>query len=345
MGRRIRILWVALIVVSITVAVSATGVPGEAARPFSCTNFMVANQGAVFLGDSEDAGPGHPLAANPDDAFIFFFPASPTAYGRMHLGWLWLGQHNSYQAGMNAQGLAYGLTTVPELPLTPDPTKPFQQGRHGMFDLWMRQAATVEQAIEITQQFSLERMWYQVMLADADGDAAVIAPGPDGELAITRKPAADAWQVASTFNLAHPQHSIGKDSFTRYDDARKILESADTADLLSIAERALDAVHRERAYALGGTYTVYSTLYDLTNGVAYHYHLSDFDDPVRIDLAVELARGEHVVPITDLVSETVRQDALQRYRAKQYAGIGVAAAAVLGVLTIGVLLVLKLLGS
>jgi len=281
----------------------------------ACTNFMATDGRAVWFGDSEDAGMGHPLEIDPESAVMFFFPGVNGTYGRMHLGWLWQGTRNSYQAGMNDQGLAYGLTAVPNVELLPHPERPYRRGRDEYFDRLLATCVNVDDAIEYAYQFDAEAMWFQIMFADASGAAAVIGPGPDGELAVTRKDAHADVFVASTFNLSDSTQYVGRDAFVRYDDAVATLTESVDENMLDAAEitRALDIVHREGAYGLGQSYTMYSTAYDLENCVAYTYFMSQFGEAVRTDLTAELARGRHTVRLTDLFSSETRDRAFARY--------------------------------
>lgn len=288
----------------------------------ACTNFMATDGEIVLFGDSEDAGLGHPLEIDPESAAMFFFPAVEGQYGRMHLGWLWQGTRNSYQAGMNDQGLAYGLTAVPRTKLTPHPERRYEFGQDPFFDRLISTSANVEEAIEFTFQFSFEECWFQLMIADTTGNAVVIGPGDDGELAVTRKKPADRWFVASTFNLADSTQYVGKDSFKRYEDAETLFAEIVNADNLSAQSFAqgLDVVHRQGAYGMSRAYTMYSTAYDLTNRTAYTYFMSQFDEVVHTDLSEELAKGSHVVRLTDLFSDDLTERALAEYSSIQTSG-------------------------
>ena len=296
-----------------------------------CTTFMVEDGRVVLMGDSEDAGPRHPLAADPGAAYAFFLPGSEEAYGRMHIGWLWQGERRSFQAGMNEKGLAYGLTSVPAVAMTPHPEKRYQRSEGNLFDRLMRMAADVNEAMELLRATGFDELAFQIQLVDSGGDSVVVGPGLDGELAFTRKAEAGGFQAAATFNLAHPSEAIGKDSFDRFEAARSRLTRGlvGTQDPLVFSRDALEDVHREGAYALGGTYTVYSTLYDLTALTVTHYPVAAFDSPIRLDLRSELAGGEHTLALRDLGDDSALAASLRRYRIKQGLGIGLAAASVL----------------
>jgi hypothetical protein len=294
-------------------------------NPKSCTSFMAAYGDKVLFGDSEDANLGHPLGSDPEDSMVFYYPAAEGIYGRMHLGWLWQGKYTSFQAGMNDQGLAYSVTAVPDTPMNPHPERPFSFAEDDFFNSLLKEASNVEEAIAHTLQFDFESWWGQFVFADASGDAAVIGPGPDGELAVTRKDPGDGFLVASTFNLVDPEQYEGKDSFKRYDDAVALLSEIREADDLTIPlfRSALDAVHRERnLYCVFDlcTYSVYSSTFDLQNGVAHLYFLSEFDESAEINLAEELARGAHSARIMNLISDEARISALNRYQSIQTRG-------------------------
>ncbi len=223
------------------------------------TTFMAASDQLVMLGDSEDAGADHPLAKNPEGGMVFFLPASSDHFGRMHLGWLWQGKYRSFQAGMNDQGLAYALTAVPEVSMNRHPERPFLHGRDSFYDRILRNAATVEEAIDLTLQFDFPSCWFQIQYADATGGSAIISPGIDGEMAVTMRTPELSYLVAATFNVADPNQFIGRDSFRRHTTAEGMLETTTAHGTLTINSfsTVLAAVARQRAFLLGGSYTVY----------------------------------------------------------------------------------------
>ena len=60
----------------------------------------------------------------------------------------------------------------------------------------------------------------------------------------------------------------------------------------------MESVHQEGYYS-----TVYSNIYDLTNGVVYLYYFHNFFDEVRLDIGNELSKGERIVKINSLFKE------------------------------------------
>lgn len=291
-------------------------------KGIACTTFMAANDQLVILGDSEDAGADHPLAKNPAGGMIFLLPSSPDQFGRMHLGWLWRGKYRSFQAGMNDQGLAYALTAVPEVSMNRHPERTFLHGRDSFYDRILRNAATVEEAIDLTLQFDFPSCWFQIQYADATGGSAIISPGIDGEMAVTRRAPESSYLVAATFNVADPSQFIGRDSFRRHTTAEEMLDTtiADDTFTISSFSTVLATVARQRAFFLGGSYTVYSTAYDLTNRKAHIYLLSRFDEPIHIDLIEALQEGERAILLKDMMPPKSVRSATNRYWAIQASG-------------------------
>ena len=346
-GHRIRIMAAVLAVLAVFASLamlffpSIGGVPDAVARHgASCTTFMASDGYLVLLGDSEDEGMDHPLAGNPAASYAFFRTGNATEYGRMHLGWLWQGEHDSFQAGMNDHGLAYALTAVPDTPMAPHPERPFRHGRESFYDWILRKAATVDEAIAEVLRFDFASCWFQIQFADALGNSAILSPGSDGEFVITSRLPGDLMLVASTFNRAEPDRYVGRDSFRRSEQAEAALGQAlaEQLTVLSFTE-ALRAVDRQGPYAFNRSYTVYSTVYDLTNLEATLYVLSLYDLPIHLDLLEELSQGDHRVALRDLIPSNALGAATRKYWATQvggFAAVGVPVAGFLVALALGI---------
>ena len=311
---------------AIPILANSTDVP-EPRAGFSCTSLMAASDHLVLLGDCEDAGARHPLAADPTATYMFFLPGDPSRgeLGRMHLGWLWQDRYRSFQAGMNEAGLAYSLTEIPELPMNPHPERPYVHGRDSFYDTILRNAATVDEAIAWTLRFDFSTVWFQILYADAAGDAAILSPGLDGEMAITQRPANSSVLAAATFNAAVPEQFIGRDSFARYEDGKEALSNLIAAEDLSVStfSNVVEHVSRARPYAFNGSYTMYATTYDLTNRMAYTYVLGNHNEPIVIDLAKVLqgTQEDRRVRITELMPSEQLERHVRTYWTIQIAGL------------------------
>lgn len=290
----------------------------------SCTTFFAFNGDMALLGDSEDMGADHPLASDPERSVIWFYPSSAILggkYGVLALGWFW-NDDVSFQSGMNGKGLGLGLTAIPPTPLNSHPEKPFSPTSHGSLYyriLW--DSASVTEAIQIASNYDLEELHYQILIGDASGDAVIISPGSDGELAFTRKEPTEDYLVASTYNCAIPESYIGGDSFKRYDTAVAALENLEnsTNSIVDQCSSILESVHRQSSVQLGA-YTAYSSIFDLKSRVTYIYYLSQFDEVIELNMDEELIKGQHYYRLSELVPVRTNDQALAQYQAAQTRG-------------------------
>lgn len=290
----------------------------------SCTTFFVSYGDMALLCDSEDMGTDHPLASKPEESVIWFYPSSTHLggkYGVLALGWF-CNDSVSFQSGMNGKGLGLGLTAIPPTPLNSHPEKPFSPTSHGSLYyriLW--DSASVTEAIQIASNYDLEELHYQILIGDASGDAVIISPGSDGELAFTRKEPTEDYLVASTYNCAIPESYIGGDSFKRYDTAVAALENLEnsTNSIVDQCSSILESVHRQSSVQLGA-YTAYSSIFDLKSRVTYIHYLSQFDEVIELNMDEELIKGQHYYRLSELVPMRTNDQALAQYQAAQSRG-------------------------
>ena len=259
----------------------------------ACTILTATQDDRVFFGNNEDY-------SNPD-TYYWVVPPGNGTYGGVFFGFddLWP------QGGVNEMGLAFDINALPEAPLNPNPELP------GLYDyegyIALKNCATVDEAVELLSGYDWgEAMWGQIHLADAKGDAVVISAGPDGELSFTRKERGDGALVSTNFNLAFTPDDERTGLCCRYDEAVELLEACGDGGLTSEFVRGvLDAVHVEGAYSN----TLYSSVFDLRNGVIDVYYFHQYDEAVRLVVADELARASEPVPLRDLFSETTMERA------------------------------------
>jgi membrane protease YdiL (CAAX protease family) len=269
------------------------------AVPQGCTVFTVAKGDQVFFGGNDDY-------INPD-SYYWVDPGGAKGYGA-----IWIGTPDNVQQGVNEKGLAYDANGLPRVDVNPHSERILVSGDYNSYPIHiLRECATVEEVIA----WASSHRWHsymhdQMQFADASGDAVIISPGPDGELAFTRKPAGDGFLVSTNFNVANPSHGYGQDS--RYETVQRLLGrlvsqegNLSTQDVASV----LDAVH-----VGGGTsWTIESLLADLPNGVLYLYYFHQFDKPVTLNVAQEIAHPRRPGPLSALFPEDVQREALRRY--------------------------------
>jgi hypothetical protein len=298
----------------------------------SCTNISLTRDGQVLFANNEDT--------HFRDLVIGFFPAGSEGYGSVHVGFRQPDGVIQFGGVMNDKGLAWDLNTAPRSPLNPHPEKPYSHEEDNYLSTISKQAATVEEAIQIARRFDFgDSMAYQFHIADASGDAVVISAGLDGELAFTRKDQVDSYLLLTNFNPAnHKDREVG----WRYQTASAMLEEIDSSSgsIYAYAGGILDAVHLNNLTS----YTLYSNIFDLKNKEIHLYYMAQYDEVVVLNLADELARGARVVDMREFFSpETVAAGdaAYHRFEARFNAAKIAVIALVVGIVAGGAFLAVR----
>jgi len=279
-----------------------------AAGPKSCTVLTASHDDTVLFGYNLD----HPNL----QSYIWFLPSSTEGYGGVLVGYYAEIDGNpriGYEGGMNDQGLAFDTNGLPDAVMNPHPEKPSSWATDNFWTKMLRECSRVTEAVNLAKNFNFGRvMDFQVHVADSAGDAVIISPGSDGELAFTRKGEGDDFLVSTNFNPAHLENSWDYPCW-RYDTATAMLKRIENEDDLTVDyfKSILDAVHQE-----GATYnTICSYICDLKGGVMYLYYFHQFEDVVEFNLTEELAKEERVIQISDLFSQETRDRALDELEA------------------------------
>jgi hypothetical protein len=148
----------------------------------------------------------------------------------------------------------------------------------------------------------------QIHIADASGDAVVISPGPDEEIAFTRKPTGEGYLLSTNFNVATQQGPVD----FRWDTATSMLEMLSDGKALTpeFAGEILNAVHLKTLT----THTLLSNVIDLKKRDIYIYYMSQYNEAARLNIDEELARGQRIVEIRDLISAESAADGDASYQ-------------------------------
>ena len=272
----------------------------------SCTIFTVSYGDRVFYGGNEDY--------TNTNLIVGFFPPTSLEYGSVRIGYR-AGESQNYQVAMNDQGLVWDINSIPEASLNPHPERPFSG--YGVFLTRItNEAVTVEEVVQLAHKFDfgntlLEKV--QIHVADSTGDAVIIGPGPDGEIAFTRKDSGDGYLVSTNFNRAIPTSANHPETYLRYDNAAAMLEKIESEEGLTLDY--LSSILETSHFEFLSTYTLFSYVFDTKNKTTYLYYMSDFDELIELNLPEELARGQRVVPMADLVSQKTLGQALSKHRA------------------------------
>jgi hypothetical protein len=263
-----------------------------------CTVITVSQGNRVFFGGNDDY-------INRDSTY-WVDPGGANRYGA-----IFFGNPDNVQQGFNEIGLAYDANGVPKAPVTSHPGRKSVYGGYASYPIQiLQECATVEEVITWVQEHQWhEAMHDQLHFADATGDAVVISAGPDGKVALTRKPPGDGFLVSTNFNLANP--SSGGYPCWRYSRAEEMLEQIQGQDELTAGRVAsiMEAVHVEGPSG----WTLYSLVADLRQRLVYVYYMFQYDAPIVLSIDEETAQSQPSRSVSELFPEQTQRQADQAY--------------------------------
>jgi hypothetical protein len=275
---------------------------------YACTNFKIKDDQTFFLGNSED----HAFRQI-SDTFITFVPQGQTwpdgsklKYGAVVVGYA-NGSGNSWvQGGMNEKGLAFDSSSVPHT----EPNLHDERPPNLVPEIFS--CETISEVVEYKKTHGVYQQEgsVQSFYLDKSGESVVFHIGEDGEFSFFRSD--ESFQLASNFYVDDPSRgNPGSDAIRRFDAAEQVLDDIVENDDLSIESitLVLDAVHFEGS----AVNTLYSNIFDVTNGDIYLYFFHQFEEVVKLNLEEELAKGRHAYRISDLFTQEVVDDAFDEY--------------------------------
>ena len=252
----------------------------------ACTIFMGSMDGVVLVGNNEDWSHAN--------FTICFVPP----IGNRHGFAKFVATENYYdiRGGMNDQGVFVDSAAVPASPVDYDPEKP--SFPDDMFNTILRFCETTQEAVELFEEnVVLVDEWnWQLLVADAKGDAVVIGAGPDRQIAFTWKNG--TFHLVTNGNIAYPELGQSEWSETRYNSALEMLNKLEHPDNVSIDyfTSILENVSCQ--------YTAYSNVYDLVNLEIYTYYTHNYMSYVKFNLTEELQKGSHCYDLQELFSKS-----------------------------------------
>lgn len=249
-----------------------------------CTGFTVFNDKSVLVGNNED----YNLDCEP---MIKIYPPADGEYGRIvfcNKPYPFENMPHYEFGGMNEKGLFFDSFAVPYKHLTNPESKPVYNGWY--IPNVLKYCSTVDEALMDFNQWHhpiLENN--QILIADRFGDSAII----EGDIVIRK---IGDFQVVTNFRLSNPDD--GWYPCWRYDTAFGMLENMNDLTVDYFTE-ICDATHSEGLYS----YTIYSNVYDLVNGVVYLYYLHDFSKVKVFNLSEDMSLGFNSFYMSDLFNE------------------------------------------
>ena len=153
-------------------------------------------------------------------------------------------------------------------------------------------------------------MIYQIMVAEASGDAIVFSPGSDGEIKITRK-TGDGYLISTNTNREISDEKL-RSTDKRYALTTEMLDRINSEEQLIVENfvSILDRVHTEGVELN----TDFSSVIDLKSLEIYLYYSHQFEEVVTFNLIDELSMGNHEYVIQDLFSKQIVEDAENEQR-------------------------------
>ncbi len=279
----------------------------------ACTNFKIKDDQTVYFGNSEDQ-----TYTQFSETYITFIPIGQVWYdgatiehGTAIVGYANGSGYSWVQGGINDQGLAFDSTFVPY-------TAPnLHNERSPLLIPQIFNCGTIDEVIESMNQHSIYSVEgkIQTFFVDKTGESVVYNIGEDGELAVFRTN--DSYQLATNYYVDDPfRGNPGSDPIERYRAAEEKLNDIVKNDDLTIKSitSVLKAVHFEGA----NINTIYSNIFDVTNGDIYLYFFHQFKEVVKLNLEEELAKGRHSYRIVDFFTQETVENAYKEYNAYPY---------------------------
>ena len=190
---------------------------------------------------------------------------------------------------MNSAGLAFDAAAIDRAPLNDHPDLPTPDPMN-FCEIVLRRCATIGEAVALIGSYNLSYVGMaQFQFTDRTGASVVVAPGSDREIAFVYPDS--PYQVTTNINTAiYPQLHR---NCSRHRRTTKALEKIEAEESDLSVETFVDIL-KSVAMVAGPSETMYSNVFDLTNGIAYIYYRHDFERVAVLDIAELEATGEAV---------------------------------------------------
>ena len=283
-----------------------------------CTIFTASSEDTVLFGQNEDYTDKNSIIWFYDTPYTDLIDFSHAPYRYMMIGrYIDNGLNHqsidsqSWQLGINEHGLVMDGNSLESYPMNSHPEKKYSHNGIGLFASILGECKTVEDVIGLIKEmdFSLS-MIYQIMVADANGDAIVFSPGSDGEIKITRK-TGDGYLISTNSNREISDEKL-RSTDKRYALTAEMLDRIDSEEQLIVENfvSILEGVHVEGVELN----TDFSSVIDLKSLEIYLYYSHQFEEVVTFNLIDELSMGNHEYVIQDLFSKQIVEDAENEQR-------------------------------
>lgn len=260
-------------------------------KSYSCSMFKITMHGKTMVGNNEDYW-------NPNGR-IWFEKGKNGEYGAMYIGFdnFWP------QGGMNQAGLVFDgfaedykaiTDTIGKRPLTMNFLREI-----------MQRCATVDEVKNYLSQFNLSGLETSMFFFVDKSGKYLVAEGDSLIVGNKEK------YIVSNFYPSQIKNE-SEVPLPYYQKGRKYLENTQDTSVAFCAS-VMDTMHQERDWGAG---TMYTTVYDLNEGIIHLYFFRDYTHVVRFNLKEELAKDNHSLIIPELFPENKKgQNFLNNYNA------------------------------
>jgi len=258
---------------------------------FCCSMFEITMHGKTMVGNNEDYW-------NPNDR-IWFEKGHNGEYGAMYVGFdnFWP------QGGMNQAGLVFdGFAedykaindTVGKKALSTNFLKEIMKKCASVYDVKKYLSQYNLSGLETSMFFFVDKSGKYLV---AEGDSLIIGNKES--------------YIVSNFYPSQIKNECDV-PLSFYQKGRKYLENnKDTS--VSFCSSIMDTMHQEKAWGAG---TMYTTVYDLKEGIIYLYFFRDYTHVIKFNLNKELSKNNYSLNIPELFPENKKgQDFLNNYNA------------------------------
>lgn len=257
-----------VIIIALTLSISVSS--------FACSMFVIKMNGKIMVGNNEDFWN--------QNSRMWFEQGDETNFGVTYVGFddFWP------QGAINEKGLVFDGFSTPYLEIKNYEGKDSPENEDWLQQV-MRTCSSVEEVKEIFSKMDLRGMETSMFyFVDKSGKQLIV----EGDSIEIRN---QSYDIISNFYPSQYQN-LDEVKIKHYQKGRKLIESSQETSV-SYCRTLLDSLHQESEWGGG---TLYSTLYDLNEGIIYLYYNHNFDNVVIINIKEELQKENHIIEIPKL---------------------------------------------
>lgn len=269
----------------------------------ACSMYKLTVQGKTMVGNNEDSWG--------QDARIWFEKATKDKFGAIYVGYA---RKVLPDGGMNEYGLTFDAFTMPHKRNMPEKDPNKKDFGYAHMKVVMQQCKTVDEVYNFLSKLNLHVLngspifnGGMFLFVDKTGRYLVVEAeqlifGNDDKFLLANFSFADTKDV-STIKME------------RYCNGVTFLKNKELDTNLSFCEALSDTMSVNRAKVGDGT--LYTTIYDLKEGLTHIYFYHDFTKSITFDLKEELAKGNHEFALAELFPGNKNFEKFLNYKTPQ----------------------------